>query len=116
MSDAPSVRIARTRHRADRLRRRAHLRPRRVRSFGARISSRGLRRRAARLVATPIVAEGEHTVVLGIGGDTDYVDTAYRRLLAQCPGEIIGVNTRFSTSLRFFYYQDRVHIQALCVR
>ena len=65
--------------------------------------------------ATAIQSDAEQFVVLGITGDTQYVDEAYARLLAKCPGEIVGVNTRYSTKLGFFSYTNEVHMQALCV-
>jgi len=73
-------------------------------------------RSAASVTATPIEAEGRRTVILWFGGSTDYVDDAYRQLVEQCPGEIIAVNTRTSSSLRFLSYEDVVHVRALCVR
>ncbi len=49
-------------------------------------------------------------------GNTDYVEEAYHRLLAACPaGELVGVNTRYSTKLGFLSYTNHIHMQALCL-
>jgi hypothetical protein len=45
-----------------------------------------------------------------------YVDVAYQRLLAQCPGDIVAVNTRYSTKLGFLSYMNTVEMQAFCLR
>jgi hypothetical protein len=66
--------------------------------------------------ATWIHATGEQGVVLGVTDNTDYVDAAYARLLAQCPGDVVGVNTRYSTKLGFLSYKNTIDIQALCLR
>jgi hypothetical protein len=63
-----------------------------------------------------VIADAEQDVVLGITDNTDYVDEAYGKLLAQCGGDIVGVNTRYSTKLSFLSYTNRVHIQATCLR
>ena len=55
-------------------------------------------------------------VVLGITDNTDYVDEAYTRLLSQCDGDIVGVNTRYSTRLGFLSYRNTVEMQAFCLR
>ncbi len=59
--------------------------------------------------------ETQH-VVLGITDNTDYVDRAYADLTGQCPGEIVGVNTRYSTSLSFLPYTNVVEMRAMCLR
>ncbi len=70
---------------------------------------------------TPRQAEWIHAhshqgVVLGITDNTRYVDQAYQQLLDQCPGEIVGVNTRYSTKLGFLSYRNEIDIQAMCLR
>jgi hypothetical protein len=48
--------------------------------------------------------------------NTHYVDEAYAQLLSQCTGEIVGVNTRYSTKLGFLSYRNTVDMQAFCLR
>jgi hypothetical protein len=66
--------------------------------------------------AERIHAHGEQFVVLGVTDNTDYVDEAYASLLAQCTGEIVGLNTRTSTRLGFLSYTNDVDLQAMCLR
>jgi hypothetical protein len=63
-----------------------------------------------------IHASASQGVILGITDNTSYVDLAYARLLAQCPGDIAGVNTRYSTKLGFLSYRNTVEMQAFCLR
>ncbi|HEY6464261.1 MAG TPA: hypothetical protein VIY73_29035 [Polyangiaceae bacterium] len=63
-----------------------------------------------------IHARAEQGVVLGVTDNTHYVDVAYADLLSQCPGEIVGVNTRYSTKLGFLSYRNTVDMQAFCLR
>jgi hypothetical protein len=63
-----------------------------------------------------IHARGQQSVVLGITNNTKYVDAAYASLLDQCSGEIVGLNTRFSTSLSFLSYTNVVEMRAMCLR
>ena len=58
----------------------------------------------------------EQHVVLGVTDNTDYVDRAYASLLSQCPGDIVGLNTRYSTSLGFLSFKNVVEMRALCLR
>lgn len=62
-----------------------------------------------------IHARADQSVVLGVTDNTDYVDEAYRRLLDQCEGDIVGVNTRYSTKLGFLSYKNTVEMQAFCL-
>jgi len=55
-------------------------------------------------------------VILGVTDNTDYVDEAYARLLDQCPGDIVAVNTRYSTKLGFLSYRNTVEMQAFCLQ
>lgn len=66
--------------------------------------------------AEPIIARADQGVVLGITDNTDYVDVAYARLVSQCEGDIVGVNTRYSTKLGFLSYRNTVEMQAYCLR
>jgi len=54
-------------------------------------------------------------VILGVTDNTDYVDEAYQRLLSQCSGDIVAVNTRYSTKLGFLSYRNTVEMQAFCL-
>jgi hypothetical protein len=63
-----------------------------------------------------IHARANQNVVLGITNNTRYVDEAYDQLLSQCSGEIVGVNTRYSTRLSFLSYENTVDVQAFCLR
>ena len=62
-----------------------------------------------------IHARGEQSVILGVTDNTDYVDHAYADLLDQCSGEVVGVNTRFSTSLGFLSYKNVIEMRAMCL-
>ena len=66
--------------------------------------------------AEPITARADQGVILGITDNTDYVDVAYARLVSQCEGDIVGVNTRYSTKLGFLSYRNTVEMQAYCLR
>lgn len=63
-----------------------------------------------------IHARGEQNVVLGITNNTRYVDDAYAQLLSQCPGDVVGLNTRYSTKLGFLSYKNTIEMQAFCLR
>lgn len=65
---------------------------------------------------TPITVEKTQFVILGLTGNTDYVDEAYQALQAACPnGAIEGISTRFSTSHSFLSYTNKLHITAKCL-
>ena len=53
--------------------------------------------------------------MLGVTDNTEYVDEAYQRLLDQCQGDIVGVNTRYSTKLGFLSFKNTVEMQAFCL-
>ena len=62
-----------------------------------------------------VEARGEQFTVLGMVGQTEYVDDAFRDLQAQCPsGEITGIQTRYSTSLGFFSWTHVVQMRGYC--
>ncbi len=63
-----------------------------------------------------IHARANQGVVLGVTDNTDYVDEAYQRLLAQCTGDIVGINTRYSTKLGFLSFRNTVEMQAFCLQ
>ncbi len=67
--------------------------------------------------ATYISAATEQFVILGIKGDTDYVNQAYNDLKAKCDGGVIsGITTQFSTSLGFFSWTNKILMQGSCIR
>jgi hypothetical protein len=63
-----------------------------------------------------IEAKADQSVVLGVTDNTNYVDRAYAILLAQCSGEIVGLNTRYSTKLGFLSSKNTVEMRAFCLR
>src|SRR5262245_57716258 len=65
--------------------------------------------------ARTIVSEGSQHVVLSITDNTDYVDRAYAGLLAQCEGDIVGLNVRYSSGLSFLSYTNHVRLEAQCL-
>lgn len=59
----------------------------------------------------------EQFVIMGFTSETDYVDSAYKKLMAACPnGAITGITTQISTSLGFFSWTNKALLQGLCVR
>ncbi len=63
-----------------------------------------------------IEATAEQDVVLGFVGQTDYVDQAFTQLKTECPqGDITGIQTRYSTSLGFFSWTNKIVMKAYCV-
>ncbi len=64
-----------------------------------------------------IAVSKKKDVILGISYNTNYVDDAYEELLSRCPdGEIVGVQVRHYTNLKFLSYTDNITIQARCVK
>ena len=62
-------------------------------------------------------ARTEQFAVMGMVGNTDYVEQAYRDLQNQCPkGEIQGIVTHYSTSHGFFSWTNVMDMQGLCVK
>lgn len=62
-----------------------------------------------------IKARGEQFTVLGIVGQTDFVEEAFEALQRACPeGAITGIQTRYSTSLGFFSWTHIVDMTGYC--
>ena len=62
-----------------------------------------------------IKANSEQFVVMGFVYDTNYVDRAYRELVAKCPKKpISGITTQYSTSHGFFSWTNKILMQGLC--
>lgn len=66
--------------------------------------------------ATRIKAEAEQFAVMGFVTQTDYVNEAYDKFTAKCPGgRIVGVSTRTSTAHGFFSWKNRIRISGWCL-
>jgi len=62
-----------------------------------------------------ITAESKQFVVLGFVTQTNYVEVAQQKLIAQCSnGEISNITTRYSTSHGFFSWHNKILMQARC--
>lgn len=65
--------------------------------------------------AKVVEAEAEQFVVMGFVTQTDYADKAFERLQGTCPqGRITGIQTRYSTSLGFFSWTNKVVMKGYC--
>ncbi len=63
-----------------------------------------------------ISSETSQTVILGLVGQTDYVNEARGKLIKQCPnGSIQGITTRYSTSHSFLSWENKIYMQGLCL-
>lgn len=70
--------------------------------------------RGARL--QPIQVEADQEAFLA-AGDTEFADQAVARLSAKCPrGRVVGIEARYSTSLGFLSYTNRMKITGYCWR
>ena len=64
----------------------------------------------------PVQAEAEQDVILGFTGNTEFVEEAYSKLLQSCPhGEIIGLQSRYSTAHHFLSYTDKLVLWGTCL-
>ena len=67
--------------------------------------------------AEDLVIHTSQHVVLGIVGDTDFVDEAHRKLLSSCrDGHLFNIQTRLTTELSFFSYDNHFTLWAVCQR
>lgn len=63
-----------------------------------------------------VKSEAEQFVIMGFVTQTDYVNQAYASLAKQCVGnELVGVQTRYSTSHGFFSWTNKVKLQGYCL-
>jgi hypothetical protein len=63
-----------------------------------------------------IKAEASQHVIFWFVKETNYVNQAREKLIAQCPkGDIQGITTRYSTSLGFFNWDNKIVMQGLCI-
>ena len=66
---------------------------------------------------TWIDATASQNVIMGFVQNTDYVNEARAQLISKCPnGDIQGVTTRYSTSLGFFNWDNKIFMQGLCLK
>lgn len=64
-----------------------------------------------------IEALTEQKVILGFTQETQYVNQAYEQLKQQClNGRVEGINTRYSTSLGFFSWTNKIRMRGYCVK
>jgi hypothetical protein len=72
----------------------------------------------AKLTSGKIIkAEATQKVILGFVTDVNYVDVARTNLISQCSnGDIQGITTRYSTSHSFLSWDNKIFMQALCVK
>ena len=64
-----------------------------------------------------IEAQTQQKVILGFTQDTNYANQAYDQLKRQCTnGRVEGINTRYSTSLGFFSWTNKIHMRGYCVK
>jgi len=62
-----------------------------------------------------IESNSEQKVILGFTQDTLYVEQAFDKLKQQCPsGRIEGINTRYSTSLGFLSWTNKLRMRGYC--
>ncbi len=63
-----------------------------------------------------IEAMTQQKVILGFAQETNYVNQAYDQLKQQCPkGRVEGINTRYSTSLGFFSWTNKIRMRGYCI-
>src|SRR4051812_7023597 len=61
-----------------------------------------------------LVEGNTHQDVTLLTGNTDFVDVAYRRLLAECPhGRIVNVSARSTTQLGFLAYRNTMKFEGI---
>jgi hypothetical protein len=64
-----------------------------------------------------IKSKATQFVIMGFIYDTNYVDVAYQKLMAECPnGSVQGITTQFSTSHGFFSWTNIINMQGLCIK
>ncbi len=62
-----------------------------------------------------VESETIQNVVLGAAEDTTYAVEAYRDLAAECPnGTVTGIQTRYSTRLGFFSWENHIRMWGYC--
>jgi hypothetical protein len=62
-----------------------------------------------------VKADSQQFVFLSFAFNTDYADEAYRQLLSQCSkGDLAGITARYSTSMHFLSYTNKMKLEGLC--
>jgi hypothetical protein len=62
-----------------------------------------------------IEAQSEQFVFLWFVTQTDYVEQALNKLKRKClSGEVQGITTRYSTSLGFFSWSNKILLKGIC--
>ena len=60
---------------------------------------------------------GEQFVIMSFTRQTNYIDEAYRQLMAACPdGTVTGITTQLSTDHGFFSWTNKALMQGLCLK
>ncbi|MFN8792619.1 MAG: hypothetical protein ACK5Y2_14280 [Bdellovibrionales bacterium] len=63
-----------------------------------------------------IESDSEQFVIFWFATETQYVEQAFNKLKAQCPsGRIEGIKTRYSTSLGFFSWTNKIRMRGYCL-
>jgi hypothetical protein len=72
---------------------------------------------AARAEGHVVIADVEEKIVFANFSKFEMLDQAYAVLLGKCPqGEIVGVSTRYLSSLGFFHWTEKIRLQGLCIQ
>ena len=65
---------------------------------------------------TVIVEEAEKTIWFRMNFDNQFVDEAYDRFMAKCPGTLHSVTSRLSSENSFLHWYSRVRFSGVCVK
>ena len=65
--------------------------------------------------AKQVEAKTEQFSVMGFSTETEYVDKAFNDLQKQCNGRITGITTKYSTSLGFFSWTNKIKMSGYCI-
>ncbi len=64
-----------------------------------------------------VKGRSEQFVILGMTGQTNFVEEARADLIRQCPnGDLSSITTQISTSLGFFSWTNKALMQGLCTK
>jgi hypothetical protein len=63
-----------------------------------------------------IVQEAEKTVWFRMNFDNEFIDEAYDRFIARCPGRLHTVTSRLSSENSFLHWYSRVRFSGVCVK
>lgn len=65
--------------------------------------------------AKAIESSSEQFSIMGFNTETAYVEKAFLDLKKQCKGRITGITTKYSTSLGFFSWTNKIKMNGYCV-